>query len=61
MTSLDEVKPTEAIHMENLSMNGEEVKHDPAADRGAAILEAERHLGLWPTIKQHKRALLFCK
>jgi hypothetical protein len=48
------------VHMEAMSQDqsfqySDEVKHGPA------IIEEERHLGVWATAKLHWRALLICR
>jgi hypothetical protein len=48
-------KSGEVMHLESVSQD------DAAAQRGAAILEEERDLGVWQSAKLHWRALLICK
>jgi hypothetical protein len=52
-------KSGEVMHLESVSPN--RYYDDAAAQRGAAILEEERTLGVWQSAKLHWRALLICK
>jgi hypothetical protein len=47
--------PIEGVCVEDASFYSDEVAH-----RGALILEEERHLGVWASVKLHRRALLIC-
>lgn len=65
MAALDDMKPGNIVHMETSNPQDEGHSYEGqnyelAADRGAALLEQERSIGLWATVKTHKRALLIC-
>ncbi len=59
MASLEDQK-TAATHLESTSHDVGDY-NEVDADRGASILEEEKHLSLWHTAKLHWRALFICK
>jgi hypothetical protein len=48
-------------HVEIASAEDAPLYSDEAAHRGALILEEERHLGVWASVKLHRRPLLICE
>ena len=54
-------KELEKVHVERTSAEDASLYSDAAAHRGALILEEERHLGVWESVKLHRRPLLICE
>ena len=52
---------SEKAHVESVSVEDATFYSDEVAHRGALILEEERHLGVWPSVKLHRRPLLICE
>lgn len=51
-----EKAPVEGVCVEDASFYSDEAAH-----RGALILEEERHLVVWASVKLHRRPLLICE
>jgi hypothetical protein len=60
--SFEDMKPATAFHMESVSANsdGTNYAEDSLTERGALLLEEERHLSIWQSAKIHWRSLLIC-
>jgi hypothetical protein len=52
---------SEKAHVESVSVEDASLYSDEAAHRGALILEEERHLGVWASVKLHRQPLLICE
>ena len=52
---------SEKIQVENTSTDSVSLYCEEDAHRGALLLEQERRLGVWESVKLHRRPLLICK
>ena len=51
----------EKVHVESVSGGDALGYSEEVAHQGALLMEEERHLGIWASVKLHRRPLLICE